>query len=1239
MLTIMNDPNSFFIPTNVSDHNAYLNEVSELFDVSDTRLAFRPLLFCDNAASLCNFSAARSINLEPLTAYPWAMEFTCNSEYCQRSWIVCRQCPYLNQGNRIPYGQSFHPGKSRYALKKIKEHHSLHHTSLDVDKEDDVHPVDPVYAVATTIVTESLRSDASVDSVFIPTNVSDHEAYLNEVTLLFAASTDTRSVFRPLLFCDNATSLCNFSAARSINLKPLTAYPWAMEFKCNSDDCQRSWIVCRQCPYLNQGDRIQYQGGRIDRTRPSRSLILIKEHHCTHHVTSHEEHEDDYVDAGGFDVSQNDQVHTQGASILTESERINTSLLSVFPHGDKVSCHRREYLEAKSNGNAAEFLIQKSMLQGSGSRVSKEDITLLLRIVKLLLTSSRGERVGITDIFERIVMKIKLQGKEMEKQNKVLRSEMVQLRDQLKIAKNEVRELQRLLSSDIVMVEHSGDDVSSSPPQLNERETYVSLAIPTTANEARRLLEGPNCFVKHLPIPTVESIQGYAMTLPSNALQLGVCLGLDLEEVHCIDAHTIAKLLPRSIYQSPNIQKLITAFEGGNDLDVYHVPVGLWSDGCDTGGTSKSNRSGMKITSIHIFNDTMTPRHVFPIAIGPSKSDHEEVRKLILDDFHELSLGTVPCFQYRTKKIINVRFFLAYTVQDRPEHAEFTGFLSHAGTYSTVPGISCPISVSGVMSSGIDFTKPLASCTACVSRRLRSFINGAVDDASERNASVCTTCCDFDLYSVTYVPPTSFPPEEILRINQDANGLLRGKEVTFESMKNALLLTYQRLSTVPFWNKKQAQEYTKYECISTSIFEEVYQLAREARDKQPTPPFPEHVLPAAMKFAGLELKQCLVGVMHTLILNGGKTVLGTIRELLTKETKWQPFYKETNLDLQRIRKLSLSWCKAWNYGSSQTPGGPWVSENYYAFIGVSKSLCSLLCRTLAKPKADAAKSAIWSWTALVARIMQPVPPTQELIHSVSELVKIFLSSFGKMDSYMLNARRKPKIESTSCLASLLIIAQNMELHGIQRNFWEGSDQGEGIIGVLKPLVSRGTYMPGFATTLQSKFYILRELQQLIDETDQITEDDAEENDDYDATLSGEAEIAMDKKRYRRFHCYEGRDMLADSITTTSAIALMHHLETGKFYALIRDLGNREVSEITLEDNSGATIDNTWCFNIHISEESQPIDSISNYESAILLPLYQVNSVKYYMRTEHHKELQADGSFSFPNIFETNEIIQ
>ena len=82
---------------------------------------------------------------------------------------------------------------------------------------------------------------------------------------------------------------------------------------------------------------------------------------------------------------------------------------------------------------------------------------------------------------------------------------------------------------------------------------------------------------------------------------------------------------------------------------------------------------------------------------------------------------------------------------------------------------------------------------------------------------------------------------------------------------------------------------------------------------------------------------------------------------------------------------------------------------------------------------------------------------------VLSLAELFLFSYLKVNQG--NITTVP-----SCLIYFISVSEIMEKQGILRNYWEGGVQGEGIGNHMKPLVSIGTHIPGFASSTLTKYY-------------------------------------------------------------------------------------------------------------------------------------------------------------------------
>ena len=236
--------------------------------------------------------------------------------------------------------------------------------------------------------------------------------------------------------------------------------------------------------------------------------------------------------------------------------------------------------------------------------------------------------------------------------------------------------------------------------------------------------------------------------------------------------------------------------------------------------------------------------------------------------------------------MVAVRFFLAFVIQDRVEHCDFTGFSAHSGTFSTVPGISSPFVIFSDRNDHVHrlhVQKSVASCCSCADYRVKAYLEGDYCNSAQSNI-YCTDCTDWDLLQVKFIPNEKYP------IDADCyNGkeMMKAKNITFDSMINACDVIHENIY-LHNWTKDQAEKYGQIECLKSSVIEDIYQHSKSIRNttkrlaQRPIPVLPRSLLPSGMTQSIIQLDQCIVGVMHTLILNLGKCLLLTIAELLGK---------------------------------------------------------------------------------------------------------------------------------------------------------------------------------------------------------------------------------------------------------------------------------------------------------------------------------------------------------------------
>ena len=141
---------------------------------------------------------------------------------------------------------------------------------------------------------------------------------------------------------------------------------------------------------------------------------------------------------------------------------------------------------------------------------------------------------------------------------------------------------------------------------------------------------------------------GYAYVLPSEVLPIAIANGITFENYEVgNDNHNAFN--GRSIFHARYIKAIVNRFnnirmnftnnsdDGEEHPPTLYVPLGLWSDGCDTGSASKANRNLVKLTTLHFVNPQINEEHVFPVGLGDHNGNHDYIRKKIMDDLANLT--------------------------------------------------------------------------------------------------------------------------------------------------------------------------------------------------------------------------------------------------------------------------------------------------------------------------------------------------------------------------------------------------------------------------------------------------------------------------------------------------------------------------------------------------------------------------------------------------------------------------
>ena len=148
---------------------------------------------------------------------------------------------------------------------------------------------------------------------------------------------------------------------------------------------------------------------------------------------------------------------------------------------------------------------------------------------------------------------------------------------------------------------------------------------------------------------------------------------------------------------------------------------------------------------------------------------------------------------------------------------------------------------------------------------------------------------------VRFLLPTKMPDDLPIHCYDDdlAGTHLQARQITFDTMLFALRYIHEKTYKKEWTDfSKTAQYYASLECINTALAKRVYMNAKILRtqcirdgtyDRESVPPMDLSSVPNILTSGTLTLDQCMVGIMHTLFLNGGKKVMLLVHDVFKKE--------------------------------------------------------------------------------------------------------------------------------------------------------------------------------------------------------------------------------------------------------------------------------------------------------------------------------------------------------------------
>lgn len=272
-----------------------------------------------------------------------------------------------------------------------------------------------------------------------------------------------------------------------------------------------------------------------------------------------------------------------------------------------------------------------------------------------------------------------------------------------------------------------------------------------------------------------------------------------------------------------------------------------------------------------------------------------------------------------------------------------------------------------------------------------------------------------------------------------------------------------------------------------------------------------------------------------------------------------------------------------------------------------------------------------SLIAMISRIMQP-EVTIELVRDVDRHIKIYLSTLTQIDDMNIdlsiakvnkrskksNMVRKRKINTTSNLTTLLNIPGFMQQYGPPRLYWEGGYKGEGVLRLVKPVVTQGTHMTWFATAALQRYFNEKSMRLLLHNNDEIS--------------PSTKQLAIDNYSDRKLFTYRfGIQQIRSDITAGNPVSGALCRASGNIFCMVMIDKRKKMVSVNMADCDGTVLDYTYQTPISLIG-SDIIDILprDNLTFVMLLPNrneYQKfgGSYYYYCITDDWKERMKDSN--------------
>jgi hypothetical protein len=280
-------------------------------------------------------------------------------------------------------------------------------------------------------------------------------------------------------------------------------------------------------------------------------------------------------------------------------------------------------------------------------------------------------------------------------------------------------------------------------------------------------------------------------------------------------------------------------------------------------------------------------------------------------------------------------------------------------------------------------------------------------------------------------------------------------DVNFEFLKQCVRYAFFHAKSTIYtgWTKKMSSSYLRSCGINQVQQKLILEAASHALVNQTVIDWNSgtgvgtYLFPAAW-IGDLPICGFIEMIMHLLFLGIAESNFALCCQYLTELRMLIPFKKRAHQLLVFLTRFNLSWLLAFPFSGVTLTTGTWVSENWLAWVRISK-VCFAFCIqgdvTDQRLGANDLLRMVCSFTALVARVLSHAGASSQTSLIIECIVKEFLSSVREFDMRVnvKVTRGKETIPwwvKSNYISTLNLVPSILQL-GPLTNYWDGGGKG------------------------------------------------------------------------------------------------------------------------------------------------------------------------------------------------------